>query len=298
MAKKPKERKGYFYEREEQAIIDYINATNAAEKDKIFRDVLYNALTIMIESIIRRYKLYVPDEEFEQTFTDTMSYLLTKINNFKPNIIVYEEFDSITEAIAKESFEIDDSKYNEYVNNPKNDSPKYLKVNFFGESGKLINIRYYKKVEKHYKAYSYCGTVCKNYLLYKNMQFIKNRDRNTSYETCSESFENNIRYSDGYGEGLSVEALLSATIMEINKMIDDPVKYNLSPDEIKAGIALVDLMERWEDLVMPNGSNKLQKSNILYFLREQTMMTTKEFRDNMKKYKTAYYALKKMMIEN
>ena len=77
--RKPKERKGYFYEKEEQAIVDYTSSTNQEEKNKIFNSVLMPALTKMIESIIRRYKLFVPEEEFQQTFNDTISYLLTKI---------------------------------------------------------------------------------------------------------------------------------------------------------------------------------------------------------------------------
>ena len=67
--RKPKERKGYFYEEEENAIVKYINETNQEEKNKIFNSVLYPALTKMIESIIRRYKLFVPDEEFDQNFS-------------------------------------------------------------------------------------------------------------------------------------------------------------------------------------------------------------------------------------
>ena len=71
--RKPKERKGYFYEKEEQAIIDYTASDNREEKNKIFNTVLLPALTKMIESIIRRYKLFVPEEEFQQTFNDTIS---------------------------------------------------------------------------------------------------------------------------------------------------------------------------------------------------------------------------------
>ena len=97
--RKPKERKGYFYENEEKAIVDYINETNIVEKNKIFNTILYPALTKMIESIIRRYKLFVPDEEFEQNFSDTISYLLTKINHFKPEIYCYDEYSGSTENI-------------------------------------------------------------------------------------------------------------------------------------------------------------------------------------------------------
>ena len=88
--RKPKERKGYFYEVEENAINQYIHESNEAVKNQIFKDILYPALTTMIESIIRRYKLFVPNEEFDQNFNDTISYLLTKINHFRPIITSYD----------------------------------------------------------------------------------------------------------------------------------------------------------------------------------------------------------------
>ena len=34
--RKPKEKKGYFYENEEQAVTDYINSKSPEEKNKIF----------------------------------------------------------------------------------------------------------------------------------------------------------------------------------------------------------------------------------------------------------------------
>ncbi len=98
--RKPKEKKGYFYETEEQAIIQYIAETNTLKREQIFNQILYPALTKMIESIIRRYKLYVPDEEFDQTFNDTISYLMTKIGNFKDTIIGYDEIENISEFEA------------------------------------------------------------------------------------------------------------------------------------------------------------------------------------------------------
>ena len=81
--RKPKaERKGYFYEEQEQAVIDYLNTYDDSIREKIFNETLKPAFTKMVESIIRRYNLYVPDEEFQETFDDTMSFLLTKIEHF------------------------------------------------------------------------------------------------------------------------------------------------------------------------------------------------------------------------
>ena len=74
---------------------------------------------------------------------------------------------------------------------------------------------------------------------------------------------------------------------------------NLSDKEKKVGYALCDLFENnnWEKLIREDDSNKLLKSSVLYFLREETMMTTKEIRDNCKRFKKLYYLLKKTELE-
>ena len=41
--RKPKEKKGYFYENEEQAVTDYINSKSLEEKNQIFVSTLYPA---------------------------------------------------------------------------------------------------------------------------------------------------------------------------------------------------------------------------------------------------------------
>jgi hypothetical protein len=190
----------------------------------------------MIESIIRRYKLYVPEEEFKETFDDTLSFLSSKMANFDPS--------------------------------------------------------------KHHKAYSYYGTICKNYLIYKINQFKKKIERNEQYDDVYERFQNNIDYSQPDMEGTTslAEDLVKNTVKKIHSMIDDE-NEGLTDNEKKVGLAMCELFENWEDILCPEGSNKLQKSSVLYFLREETMMSTKELRDNMKKFRDVYYILKKDMIE-
>lgn len=235
--RKPKsERKGYFYEEQEEAVKRYLETEDIAEKNRIFNEVLKPALTKMIESIIRRYKLYVPEEEFDETFNDTLSFLASKMGNFDPT--------------------------------------------------------------KHHKAYSYYGTICKNYLIYKINQFKKKTERNEQYDDVYDRFQNNINYSstDSNGTTSLAEELVKKTVEKIHGMIDDE-KEDLTDDEKKVGLAMCQLFENWEDILCPDGSNKLQKSSVLYFLREETMMTTKELRDNMVVYKDAYYMLKRGLIE-
>ena len=83
--RKPKGEKkiGYFDKPQEDAFVKYINETNKIKKERIFNEYLLPAFTKMIESIIRRYNLYIPDDDFNDTFNEVMSFLITKINNFK-----------------------------------------------------------------------------------------------------------------------------------------------------------------------------------------------------------------------
>lgn len=232
-----KVRKGYFYEEQEQAMADYVHTNDQKEKDRIFNEVLYTAFTKMIESIIRRYNLYPPDEEFDQTFDDTMSFLMSKLDHFDP--------------------------------------------------------------DKGYKGYSYAGTVCKNYLIYKLNQFSKNQKRNTSYDAQQSDFIDNIHYSydNGTPDLAFIQTLMSITSSQINAMIVNRKELMLTDNEVKVGNAIIQLLSNWEELFIRMGSDKFNKSSILMFLKETTLLTTKEIRDSGKKYKKLFYDNKMRLLE-
>ena len=235
--RKPKERKGYFYEVEEQAIVQYINETNIDKKNKLFNTVLYPALTKMIESIIRRYKLFVPDEDFEQNFNDTISYLLTKIDHFKSQITGYTLIESERE-IKKHSFvTMTEEELKKKIRDANEDDPEYIIVycginDEYGDDYENITVRHYKKETHNYKAYSYCGTVCKNYLMYKSSQYAKKKTRNTPYDEVFEEISNSTKYSTievNYAE--IAEKLVSDVAVEIERMILNPDEHFLNENE-------------------------------------------------------------------
>ena len=238
--KPSKERKGYFYEREEQAVVDYISTDDEREKNRIFNTTLKPAFTKMIESIIRRYSLYPPDEEFQETFDDTMSFLMTKLSCFDPST--------------------------------------------------------------NYKAYSYCGTICKNYLIYKINQFAKNQKRNESYDNpvgdSQSGIDDNIRfsYNDSDPRTTFLAELTGNTVENIKRILAEKDRLKLNENEVKVGITLINLMTNWDDIFAQMGSNKFNKSSILLFLKETTMLNTKEIRDALKVYKKRYYEVKYKLI--
>ena len=94
--RKPKNT-NYFDVREETAVRMFLTATTYNERNQIYNDYLRAPVDKMIESIIRRYKLYRKDMDFIEIHNDTHSFLVTKIEKFKPdkNKKVYSYFGTI-----------------------------------------------------------------------------------------------------------------------------------------------------------------------------------------------------------
>lgn len=289
----------YFRDNEEMAIMQYINETNEANKNKIFNKILYPALTTMIESIIRRYKLFVPDEEFDINFNDTISYLLTKINHFRPIITSYDRIEDETLQSCNTFSHMSKEDFRLKQRNAEPEDPEYVMV-YFGkdETSGDGEWRYFKKTVHKYRAYSYCGTVCKNYLMYKSSQYSKKRKKNTSFDEVFEEINNSKKYTIDNVDSITLaEKLISDTATEIENMTNSPDEYELTDDEVLVGKVLASLLRNWETAIPTNGSSKLQKSSVLFYLREETRMTTKQVRDNMRPYKKLYYLLKQAELE-
>lgn len=232
-----RKRTGYWYEKEDQAVVDFVKSDSMEEKDRLYRTILEPAMTKLVSSIIRRYKLFVPDEEYEDTFNDALTFLLTKLDYFNP--------------------------------------------------------------DRGYKAYSYCGTICKHYLLFRRKQYSKNLDKLQPFENYAEMLTNSTKFAESFDEVEFKDAasdLMGDISNKIKKMIEHKEKYELTDKEIKVGQAMCQLFDNWEEIIARDGSNKLNKSIVLYFLREETMLSTKEIRDNMKKFKNAYRELKDSVL--
>ena len=223
----------YFDVREELAVVRFLESTSYEEKNKIYNDFLRKPLDKMISSIIRRYKLYRKDMDFEEIHIDTHSFLMTKIDKFKPS--------------------------------------------------------------KEKKAYSYFGTICKNYLMGQIIKDQKETNRKISYEDISTSLENDEGFAYYIeNDGLDSERVIHHFLIELDTFIKTE---NLSENEIKLGQALHDIFDNYENIFVGNDNNKFNKNIILLSLREMTNLTTKEIRGSMKKYKNMYYTLIQTMVK-
>lgn len=139
---------------------------------------------------------------------------------------------------------------------------------------------------KEKKAYSYFGTICKNYLMGQILKDQKETNRKISYEDISSDLENNpsMMYE------IDIEPVAEVNIIpELIDYIKSMLEIDdLSENEYKLGLALVEIFENYTLIFPATDNNKFNKNIILLSLREMTNMSTKEIRSSMKKFRKLY----------
>jgi predicted SprT family Zn-dependent metalloprotease len=231
--RKPKAN-NYFDEREETAVRNFLVAETFEEKNKIYNEFLKEPLDKMISSIIRRYKLYRKDMNYDEIHIDTHSFLMTKIDKFKPS--------------------------------------------------------------KEKKAYSYFGTICKNYLMGQIMKDQKEMNRKISYEDISSDLSNRSEMSYSIeNDDLTSEFVIKKFLEKLKESLDDK---NCNEQEHKLGSAIYDLFDNYGTIFPDTNNNKFNKNIILFELREMTNLSTKEIRNLIKKYKKLYFDLVQELLKN
>ena len=231
--RKPKS-DNYFDEREELAVRQFLSATTFDDKNKIYNQSLRKPLDKMISSIIRRYKLYRKGMDFQEIHTDTHSFLMTKMDKFKPS--------------------------------------------------------------KEKKAYSYFGTICKNYLMGQIIKDQKDMNRKISYEDISTDLENTNREDLIYyieSEDITSEQIIDRFLENLIEILQEK---GLSENERKLGESLYEVFLNYDSIFISTDNNKFNKNIILLSLREMTNLSTKEIRSSMKKYKKVYFDLIQNMV--
>lgn len=225
----------YFGPNEEEAVINFLESEDETERNLIFNEWLKGPLDKMIESIIRRYKLYRKGESFEELHSDTVSFLMTKVHKFERG------------------------------------------------RGK--------------KAYSYFGTISKNYILGLLIKDEKHMKQTSSYEDMTINFEE--RQDLSYvidNDNITTEDFIKKLSDGIKEELNDedlPPKKKLSDNERKVGYALIDILDNWETAFdSMDGGSKYNKNSVLETMRNYTNLSTKDIRLAMKRFKELYGILK------
>jgi len=77
----------YFAEREEQAVIDYINSNSLEEKNKIYNEILIEPFRKMIQSILRRYPIHIGNYDMVEVESNALTHLIEHMVKFNPDKI-------------------------------------------------------------------------------------------------------------------------------------------------------------------------------------------------------------------
>ena len=151
------------------------------------------------------------------------------------------------------------------------------------------------KPSKEKKAYSYFGTICKNYLMGQIIKDQKDTNRKVSYEDISSDLENSptmVYYIDE--DKVDTDVIIIGFLDELKIILDGD---ELNDNEYKLGLALYDLFENYNSIFVGTDNNKFNKNIVLLSLRDMTNLSTKEIRISMKKFKKLYYTIVQTMIK-
>lgn len=147
------------------------------------------------------------------------------------------------------------------------------------------------------KAYSYYGTICKNYNLGLLIKDEKNMKQTSTYDDVAHTIEERSDLSYVIdGDSFSMDAFIKNLIDGIKKELDDenlPPKKKLNENERKVGEALAEILQNWKTAFdNMNGGSKYAKNSVLETMRNYTNLSTKDIRLAMKRYKELYEVLK------
>jgi hypothetical protein len=215
---------------------------------------------------------------------------------------VKEEF-AVRMFLTATTFEEKNKIYNDFLKNPldKMISSIIRRYKLYRKDMDFIEIHndthsfLMTKVEKFVpskekKAYSYFGTICKNYLMGQILKDQKEQNRKISYEDISSDLENDpkMMYEIDIDEAEEIN-IIPILLGSIKETLEED---DLSENEYKLGLALTDIFEHYELIFPATDNNKFNKNIILLSLREMTNLSTKEIRASMKKFKKLYDGLK------
>lgn len=200
----------YFSKEAEHAIIKYNNTKDVNLKSKIYEKHIHYPFFKLTQNIIHTFKFYYTDvDNLEDLQHEIITFLLDRIHMYshKQNIQ-----DKLTKIITKEFGEEYDKNFVKYIG--KADIVKQTQIDKF--ISKLdVSDECLEKLSKIKppKAYSYFGTIVKNFLIVYNEKNYKNKKQNIQVSDLNEYSNLNI-YNPLFISSLRMEG-------EINSIKDE-----------------------------------------------------------------------------
>lgn len=333
--RKPKKKNQYFGKKEEDAVVEYLNETDQEKRDVIYREKLREPFNTMIKGILDRYPIHLGNFSPTELAKMALAHLVENFTNFdpwKPDKFSVKISDEVLNQLKDEEFEelevifyiydhklyniekvpLDYEKYfDKFITNSlcfyENKGVELLsdgsyRVKLYVQNGKLKVITQDKEVfvpiNTKRKAYSYCGTIVRNYL--------KTHSEST-YNRKIKFVELEPKHYKHYGTyNISEDVNLEKFYKKYFEYIIEKFQYELEINDFLTNEqqlvaeSLIDILENWEVLFLDKENNQnishtMTKNKFWLFMRENTRLEKKEIKQAMKRFITLYDELKQFM---
>lgn len=285
---KKKVRDFYFAEKEEQAVLNYGKTSSSNERNDIFNVVLREPFRKMVQSILRKYPIHIGNFSMDEVEKFALSHLVEQMVKYRPFIV--QQYKNENNKGSKWS-KIGD-EYNFIYRDDAEQMLIWLRENTAGEY-RIFNS----------KAFSYCQTIVRNFFKDWGKKTFTEKKINLSFDDYVDEINQNVEYQyENEDEHESLDKLIKTIVDKIKERIsgDTVIKKN----EINVGEAIINVLENWDVLFLEDThegkydkkiTNKFAKNKILFFLKEQTGLTTKEIRLAIKPFKEIYFIEKDIL---
>lgn len=260
MSKKDNTKEYYFGEVEENAIVEYNNATTQSEKNLIYEKYLHKPLTKLVGAIIRKYPKYIGNCGIEELEERTYIHVYNSIAGYDPNL-----FGKNGQKVKAYSY-LGTIAHNYYKTHSQT---SYKQESTSDDLGQYNSDYIEEQIKEHYNPHAIDGN-----------DFISDLIETTITEIKDEIL---------YNKRLKLnEIKVGEAIITILKNYKDffPENENIKIEYTKKG-----------KMKKQKITNFYAKNKIFYVLREVTGLQTKELRSGLIAFKSLYFLNKKLLLE-
>lgn len=261
IVKKVREKRKYFTQETEDAIIRYNGTSDFDVKNKIYEEHIHYPFFKLTQNIIHTFKFYNTDvDNLEHLQHEIIIFLITKLPLYNHANSVQ---DRLTKIIKKEFNEEYNGNFVEYVNN--SDKITQSQINDF-----IVDLNVTEdcmdKLKKLTppKAFSYFGTIVKRWLILYN-------DKNYKKKIVSSPIED-IYHDENHSYLIEVDSTKDKLSIFIDQYIDYISNniYSLFPKNIDAKVAdaVLELFRKRE------GIDVFNKKALYIYIHEQVDVKT------------------------
>ena len=239
------------------------------------------------------------DEKEEKAVVDYITEPSAEKRNEIFNNVLKKPFKKMIEIIVK--------RYPIYLGNYTIKEVEWFALSHLMEQIVKFNPEMITKKGNKTKAFSYCQTIVRNYCKDHGKKNYNEKKTNLFYDDFIDEIDekNEFQYEMDAPESNELDKLIKNVTNKIQEKIDDI--ENIKRNEIVVGEAIINVLNNWHLLFLeetPEGkynkrvTNKFAKNKILFFLKEQTGLSTKEIRLSMKPFKDIYFIEKVTFYNN